>query len=376
MVNWRTYRITSKTTGSNYVLFYLDNYVSYSNGSDSYKHIYCSNLSPFYNWRENDFIEIDNDVTRHRESGYYFGSISEVRLSCHGCGHSQTEYNDLKTRCSALERERNDFRNDRDEWRRKYDEIKEQLNTERTNGLNTRASERLEEQRTRSTLESEKTLLGKDLTNARDEITSLKNLVEEGKAELGLVRTEKDNQIALVKGELTQKDNELKEVEKSMADLRFEHEKEQTEKELQISEKINEIKEKEEKIKRKEDEMKALREKLGLSQEEFLEQKIRLKQEKLDTFAGNLKIDFEQVQNLCDCYGEIVRSRLSYNLDNIRKIERNISKIKQEISRSEISMEEIQKLCRKCEKLASLKSQLDQILEQKYEAKQEVPLRS
>jgi len=40
-----------------------------------------------------DFIEIDNDVSRNRESGYYFGNICEVRINCrYVCGHSHKEY--------------------------------------------------------------------------------------------------------------------------------------------------------------------------------------------------------------------------------------------------------------------------------------------
>ncbi|CAG8660388.1 13912_t:CDS:2, partial [Ambispora leptoticha] len=59
--------------------------------------------------------EIDNDVTRYRHSGYYFSSNNEVRSSCHhGCGHSHREYDDLRDKYNALERERNDLRTDRD----------------------------------------------------------------------------------------------------------------------------------------------------------------------------------------------------------------------------------------------------------------------
>ncbi|CAI2173731.1 5648_t:CDS:2 [Funneliformis geosporum] len=266
--------------------------------------------------------------------GYDFTSTTQVRLTNyhHGCGHSHAEYEDLKTRYSTLERERNDLQ-----------QLTNQLNAERSSSINTRASERLEEQRVQSTLRNEKTLVERDLTSARNEIGSLKNLIEAGKNELSLVKVEKDNQIALVKVELTEKESELKELEKSMADLRVDHEKENAEKELQIR----------------------------LSQEELLEEKIRLKQEKLETFAGDTKISLEQIQNLCDYYETIISSRLSYNRDGIKEAEKSISKIKQEISQSGIQMGKIQKFCHKCEKMAKLRSQLDQILSQQFEAKQE-----
>jgi chromosome segregation ATPase len=356
MVNWRTYRITSKTIGSNHILFYLDNYVSYSNSSyNKYKHIYCSNCSPFYNWRENDFIEIDNDIARYRESGYYFSSISEVRLSCHGCGHSQTEYDDLKTRCSALERERNDLRTDRDNWRRKYDELKDQLNTERTNNINTRANERLEEQRTRSALESEKTLLERDLTNAKNEITSLKNLIEEGKTELGLVRTEK-----------SQKEEEIKRIEEELSNLKIENERD-------LTQKINQLTEKESKLRQKDEEIQRLRSQRELSQEELLIEKLRSEKANLESFATELKIDLEKTQSLIDDHKQLFQAQKTDNQTNISTCENSIVRIKRDLQNSGVGIISIQEVCRKCEKIAELNWELTQIQSHQYQAQQEVP---
>jgi len=169
MVNWRTYRITGKSVYSNYIQFNLDNYVNYSNGN--YQFIYCGNYNPFYNWRENDYIEIDNDQTRCYSYSTHFGSTNQVRLTCchgcggHGCGHSHTEYEDLKTKYSALERERNDLRTDRDSWRKKHDELKDQLNNEKIKSANEMANEKLSRQSTESTLRNEKKLVEEKLEN-------------------------------------------------------------------------------------------------------------------------------------------------------------------------------------------------------------------
>lgn len=356
MVDWRTYRIASKTVSSSYILFSLDNYVSYNNGNNNYKHIYCSNYSPFYSWRENDFIEINNDVTRHRDSGHYFSRNDELRISCsHGCGHSYEEYEDLKTKCNALERERNDLRNDLNEWKGKYDEIKEQLNTERIDGLNSRAAERLEEQRTRSALESRSTLLEKDLTNARDENTSLKNLIEEGKTESGLIRTEKG-----------QKDEEVRRIEEQLANLRIEKERELTQKNNQLSEKENELRFKDEEIQR-------LRSWKGQSKEELLTEKLNSERQNLELFSTELGASLEQIQGLIRYHERLFQARKNHNQSNIETHEDNIAQVKEELRVVNISMINIQEISRKCDKIAELSWELTQIQTQQYEAKQEVP---
>lgn len=124
MVNWKTYKITSKkvnsssnhsspsrlgrprpivVTANTDILFHLDDYVNYDNGDQKY--IYCSNSNPFSSWREGDFIEIDNDITCCKSNGYCFGSTHEVRGSCNG----HPSYDDLKDKYDKLEGEYNDL---------------------------------------------------------------------------------------------------------------------------------------------------------------------------------------------------------------------------------------------------------------------------
>jgi len=160
MVDWRTYKITSRSINSNYIRFYLDDHVNYSGGSE--KRVDTKIYSPFTGWQEGDYIEIDNDQTRYKSSGHEYTNNTYVRFTnCHhGCGHSHKEYDDLKEKYDKLERDNNDLTNDRDNWRKKYDELKDQLNNEKIRSANELASEKLSRQNTESTLRNEKNKSG------------------------------------------------------------------------------------------------------------------------------------------------------------------------------------------------------------------------
>lgn len=366
MVNWRTYKIIGKSVSSNRILFYLDNYVNYSNGSYNYKHIYCSNNSPFYNWREGDFIEIDNDVSSYRNSGYCFGSTSEVRINCrYVCGHSHGEYDDLSNRYSTLERERNDLRADRDSGRKKYDEIKDQLNNEKIRSANELANERLNRQSTESTLRSEKKLVEEKLENLKVEKVGFLKQIEEGKKELSLVRTEKDNQLKLKENELTQKDNKLKELEKAMEVLRVKDEK-------VISQRDNSLKETSGELRRKEREIEFLQNERFKTQEDLLIWRLNSEKDNLEVLASDLGIDLEKVHDLTKEYRKLLFARKEGKRNVVEESEGKIAKTKQTLLNSEINMENIRKIGRECERLAGLSWDLEQI-QQQYEARQEVP---
>jgi len=290
MVNWKEYRITNRgEVNSVYILFYLDSPVSYNNSSinTNFKHIYCSNSSPFCNWRENEFIEIDNDVTRYRASGYHFNNTSELRITCHyGCGHSQGEYEALKEKSNTLERERNDLRTDRDNWRRKHDEIKEQLtnqlSAEILRNTTEMASEKLSRQGTESTLRGEKTLLERDLTTAGNEITSLNNLVGEGRNELRLVRTENETQ-------LTQKNDKISELEETLANLRIEKEREKVAKDTEINRKVSELSEKERELRLKDEKISKFTKSKGIIARGIVDWKIAFRKGKLRIICHRIK---------------------------------------------------------------------------------------
>lgn len=119
----------------------------------------------------------------------------------------------------------------------------------------------------------------------------------------------------------------------------------------------------------KEEEVDGLRKKLGQSEEEFLESKIRLKKEKLELFADRLEINLEKIQNLCEYFEEKINARSG---NDRKEIEKKITQTKQEL-RSKIKMEDVQEICSRCEEIAELQIKLEKLHEQQFEAKQEIP---
>jgi len=140
-------------------------------------------------------------------------------------------------------------------------------------------------------------------------------------------------------------------------------------------------------IENKEKNIKNLEVKLVGSQEEVSNYKIKEQERKLDDFIQQLGIGRENPRELRKAYQRLIKARENYNQDNIDRAEDEIEKIKDELLssgwfRRGMSLENVQKLCSKCEKLASLKIEQGKIQEQKwqqqqeqqqYEAQQEVP---
>ena len=374
MVNWRTYRITSRSVSpSSYILFHLDGYVNYYNGSQQY--IHCNyNYSPFNSWCVGDHIEIDNDQTCSYNAGsHYFTSANQVRFGCHhgcdhGCNHSHGDYNSLKEKYDKLEREHSDLNKEQDNWRKKYDELKDQLNNEKIKSASDLANEKLSRQATELTLGNEKKMVEEKLENFKIEKTGFLKQIEDGKKELSLVRVEKDNQLALVEGKLTQKADKLKELEKSMAELRVDNEK-------LISEKENSLREASGELKRKEREIKDLQSERFKTQEELLIEKLNSEKDNLEVFASELKMNLEEVHNLTKHYQRLSFARRERNRTVIEDSEGKIAKTKQLLLDSRVSIENVRKVSRECEKLATLSWELEE-MQQQYEARQETTLRN
>ena len=131
---------------------------------------------------------------------------------------------------------------------------------------------------------------------------------------------------------------------------------------------------------RNKDKIKDLKGELGQSQEDFLKQRISSKEEKLETFIQQLGVDRGKVMNLINAYKQLLRARNDFNQNNIDGAENSINDIKQQhlangIIYRGISVNDTQKMCSKCEKVAKLKLELNQVYQQQYEARQEVPPR-
>jgi len=347
MVDWRTYRITSRNIHSNYIRFSLDGHVNYSGGSAMT--VDTKSYYPFSGWHEGNYIEIDNDQTRYNSVGYEYTNNTYVRFTnCHhGCDHSHKEYDDLKEKYDKLERDRNDLIIDRDNWRKKYDELKDQLNNEKIKSANEIANEKLSRQNTESTLRNEKKSVEDKLENFKTEKVDFLKQIEDGKKELSLVRVEKDNKLALVEEKLTQKDDKLKEMEKAMEVLRADNEK-------LVNKKENSLREASGELKRKDQEIKDLQSERFQTQEELLIERLNSEKDNLEVFASELKIDLEEVHGLTKYYQRLLFARKERNRTIIEDSEGKIAKTKQVLLDSEISIENVRKISRECERLAKL----------------------
>jgi len=111
---------------------------------------------------------------------------------------------------------------------------------------------------------------------------------------------------------------------------------------------------------------------LEKSREELLNEKVSLKNEKLEVFANNLGINLDEVDNLLRYYGRLIHARKNYNQANIETHEGNVSQVKGTLRQNGVSVENTNKCCRKCEKVAKLRMELNEIRQQQFEARQEV----
>jgi hypothetical protein len=190
---------------------------------------------------------------------------------------------------------------------------------------------------------------------------------------LGVVRREKENQIIMFENKLDQKSALLENVRQSLRDLEIRNEREKTEKDGEVREKDSELRTKEEELRRKEEEIKKTQRKAGQSREELLSERSSSKEAKLKAFATPLGVSLTQINNLRRYYERLTDARKNYNQANIETHEDNIARMEEELSQNNVSVENIQKIGRKCEKLAKIRVELNEIRQQQYQAQQEVP---
>lgn len=156
---------------------------------------------------------------------------------------------------------------------------------------------------------------------------------------------------------LDQKQQQLETLRQSFADLQIRYR--------------TETQGKDSKLRQKDQEIKLLKGQAGQSKERLSNEREHSKEGSLEELAIQLEINLEQVNNLRRYYERLVNARKNYNQANITTHEGNIARIKQELLRREISVANVQKICRKCEKLAELRIELEEIRQQQYQAQQE-----
>ena len=128
---------------------------------------------------------------------------------------------------------------------------------------------------------------------------------------------------------------------------------------------------------RNKDKIKELKNELGQSREGYLNQKIELKEEKLEILAQQLGINWGQITNLRNAYRQLIDAQgNNFNPTNINTANDNINNIKAALSNVGVNPTDKKKVCHKCKKITELEMELSQVYQQQYEARQEVPPRN
>ncbi|CAG8653643.1 7615_t:CDS:2, partial [Paraglomus brasilianum] len=130
--------------------------------------------------------------------------------------------------------------------------------------------------------------------------------------------TDSENQVARIENRLDERNRTIQSLTNQLADLRVEG-----------SEKDSKLREKEGELERKNEEIKNSQNQAGLSKEELLKEKLRSE-----------------------------KARKERNQVNSEVHEENIERIKQELLEKKVNIINIQEICRKCERIAELRSEL------------------
>lgn len=314
-----------------------------SNIFDEVKRCNCRNdvvgkhneLLTKHNNNVNDYNQLRNE---YNELVNKFNNLSK---------DSVRDYNDLKDKHNELVDKFNDKNRDYQEYKEKYEESKEELHSEQLKNAKSSGIERskhleekfqLQEQNTKlqERLESVSAKvidLGKRLTNTEDENNKLLIKLDEKSVIYNQRLEDLNNQITSLKLESGKKDRELE--------------------------------------KRNED-IESLKGRVGFSEEELLIEKLRSEKENLELFATELKIDLEKIESLSGDYKQLFQVKKVRNRTNIATHDNNISQTKRDLQGSGISIVNVQEICRKCERIAELSWQLEQV-QQQFQAQQEVP---
>jgi chromosome segregation ATPase len=106
------------------------------------------------------------------------------------------------------------------------------------------------------------------------------------------------------------------------------------------------------KIREKEMENEALNENLGETQKDLLSERLEYKKEKLEAFATQLGIELQRIQKLRKRYRELLIAQENNNINSANIAKENITATKDSLGENGISVDNIQKLCKKCEKVS------------------------
>lgn len=226
-----------------------------------------------------------------------------------------------------------------------------------------------------SSLQSSYSSLQSRSSSLQSEVYSLQSQISSLQSEISSLRSQnsaKDSQVAVLNRQIANSQKQLKDKEEEL--LITKKELEELRGSFASLTMISNDKDFE--LERQERKIKELKELLGKSKEEIIDFKLKAKEGRLETFIQKLGIDRTQVRELQKMYQQLICSRASGNQDEVDDIDDKIEVIKDELIEKEISMVDVQKLCSKYEKIASLKVEQDKLYKERFEAKQEVGLPS
>jgi hypothetical protein len=201
-----------------------------------------------------------------------------------------------------------------------------------------------------STLTSENTRLNNAIAEKSAEIGIKSEQLNSVSKELATAKTD----LTKTKGELTKTRKDLEDLNVSFSNLRIEN---------NANCKLIEGLEKE----------------LGEEKDENFGLKVKEQKKKLDEFVQQLGIDREKPRKLIRAYQRLIRasSREDYNRNDKMDAEDDIEAIKDELLSSGwfkrgVSLENVQKLCKKCERIAELNVGQGKVQEEMYQQQKRI----
>jgi hypothetical protein len=248
-------------------------------------------------------------------------------------GKNVNDYNELLGKKKVLEEkynklvdDYNDKNSDYHDMKEKFDDTNEKLHSEKLKHANESGNEKLKHSGEKSQLQIQNTRLQEKLEATNSEKLDLRRRLTDKESEndrLLIKLDDKNNQLTVLRIESGKKDSDLE----------------------RKSEEIRNLK----------NQAKSSDKRAEKTQEELLTEKIRSEKSNLELFATELRVGLEQTNGLIRYHERLFRARKDYNQVNVETHENNITRIKEELQNAEISIVNIQEICRKCEKIAELR---------------------
>ncbi|KLL02481.1 MAG: hypothetical protein MRERC_1c072 [Mycoplasmataceae bacterium RC_NB112A] len=296
----------------------------YSKNVDDYNNLVNNSV------RKEAFERLENDYKQNIKD--YNELVGERRELVERTRNLQNQYNDLSDRF-------NDINTKYEEMKDKYEDTRDTRESERVN--NARNSTRLQER-----LEASNA----DRLDLRRRLTNVEN--------------EKDRLLLRLDERSLVHSQRVENLNNQLTTLRLESG------------------EKESKLREQAEEIKRLKKNLGTTQRDAADEKLQFKQEKLETLATQLGIQLRRIENLRRRFKELIIAQENNNNNNANVAQENITAVKETLQTTlqgdrTTVINNIQRICKKCRKLAQLELQLEQARQQQqYEARQEVPPRN